>query len=145
MRAFTLGLLVFGGLGISRLAYAVTYPATTTLVGEIAQSVVGNQCYIARGGSEFPRNEAAKTGFVTIPEMVAAGYALNGRITLAFTTTDSGQARFPFGDAYPANIQVVPFSGYSQAYMAATKVLNIRFTITFPGCTLPVHATYNSP
>jgi hypothetical protein len=145
MRAFTLGLLVCGGLGISGLAQAVTYPSTTMLSGEVEQAVVSNQCYIARGGSAFLRDNAAQTGFVTIPEMVAAGYALNGRIGLTFGTTNSGHANFPFADAYPANIQMVPFSGYTQAYTAATKVLIVRFTLTFPGCTLPVHASYKSP
>ena len=126
------------------LAQAQT-PPDALLGGQVEQSVVSNQCYIARGSSEFQRNGAGAKAVVTFPEMVAAGYPLNGQMLLTFGTSVGGSVRFDYATAYPANIQVVSFRAYGQAYNSTTKILTVHFSVIFPGCTLPVHATYYSP
>jgi hypothetical protein len=145
MRACTIGPVFLAAFALSGAARAVTYPAATLLGGEVAQAVLSNQCYIVRGASQFQRNGAANTAFVSVSEMVAGGYELNGRISLAFATTTSGNAHLPYSSAYPANVQIAPFSGYSQTYNPTNKGFTAQFTINFPGCSLPVHVTYNSP
>jgi hypothetical protein len=145
MRFCTIGLFSIVALCSSGVAQAVTYPANILLGGEVQQSVISNQCYIARGSSSFQRNGAANRASVTISEMVANGHQLNGRMILVFTSTTGGTAHFNFATAYPTNIQVAPFSGYSQTYAPATKGLHTQFTIDFPGCALPVSAVYTSP
>jgi hypothetical protein len=145
MRVCTIGLLSSAVFGLAAPAHAATYPVATLIGGEVQQAVVSNQCYVVRGSSEFQRNGGANTAFVTVSEMVAAGYALNGHIGLVFTTAASGTAHFPFSGAYPPNFQVVAFHGYSQTYAPATKGFVAKFILDFPGCALPVLATYNSP
>jgi hypothetical protein len=145
MRACTIGLLSFATLGLAGPARAVTYPPDTLLSGEVQQASPSNQCYIVRGGSDFLRNGAADRAFVSISEMVAAGYELNGHMILAFTSTTGGTAHFNFATAYPSTIQVAPFTGYSETYFPAAKNLRVQFTINFPGCALPVSAVYASP
>jgi hypothetical protein len=132
-------------LGLPGLASALTYPADVPLGGEVQQSVVSGQCYVARGSSEFQRNGAANKAVITVPEMVGAGYQLNGQMILSFGTPSSGSVRFGYATAYPANIQLVKFSGYGQSYNSANNTLVAHFTINFPGCTLPVLATYTFP
>ena len=145
MRSCMIGLLSIAAIAGPGVAQAVTYPADTLLSGEVDQSVVSNQCYIARGSSDFLRNGAANRAFVTIQEMVANGYELNGHMILVFTSTTAGTAHFNLAGAYPSNIQVAPFSGYSQTYAPTTKSLRAQFTINFAGCTLPVSGVYTSP
>jgi hypothetical protein len=126
-------------------AGADTYPPTTVLIGEISQSVVSNQCYIARGAGAFLRNGGANKAFIVIPEMTAAGYQLNGRITLVFTSATGGTTAVNYAAAYPAAIQAAPFQSYNQTYNVAAKTLAVHFTLNFPDCTLPVNATFASP
>jgi hypothetical protein len=145
MRLCTLGILLAAGLGFPGLAPAVTYPADTLLAGEVAQKVISNQCYIVRGSSDFLRNGAADRAFVTISDMVADGYELNGHIILVFTSTTGGTAHFNFATTYPSNIQVVPFTAYSQSYASATKSFHAQFNLNFPNCSLPVSGVYTSP
>lgn len=145
MRACTIGLLSIAVFGLAGPARAVVYPPNTLLPGQVQQETPSNQCYIVRGSSDFLRNGAANRAFVTISEMVAAGYQMDGHMILAFTSTTGGTAHFYFATAYPSTIQAAPFTGYSETYSAETKSLRVLFTINFPSCTLPVSAIYTSP
>jgi hypothetical protein len=150
MHVRTFGLLfaaaVFAtALGSPGPARATTYPPDTLLPGEVQQAVVSNQCYIVRGSSDFLRNGAAGKASVTVSNMVAGGYEVNGHIVLVFTSTTGGTAHLNFATAYPSNIQVAPFTEYGQSYSAAAKSLHAHFTIDFPGCSLTVSGVYTSP
>ena len=145
MRVCAFAILAAAGLSLPGLALAQTYPPDTLLSGEVGQNVVSNQCYVVRGGSDFLRNGAAKRAYVSVSDMVAAGYELNGHMMLVFTSTDGGTAHFNFVPTYPSNIQAAPFTGYKQSYDAATKNFRAQFTINFPGCSLPVSGLYTSP
>ena len=145
MRSYAFAILSAVGLSLPGLASAVTYPPDALLPGEVAQTVVSNQCYIVRGNSDFLRNGAANRAVISISDMVAAGYELKGHVMLAFTSTTGGTARFNYATAYPAGIQAAPFTGYSQSYDATTKNLHAQFTINFPSCSLQVSGAYASP
>jgi hypothetical protein len=145
MRLCTFALLAAAGLCHPGLASAVVYPPNTLLSGEVGQTVVSNQCYIVRGSSDFLRNGAANRAYLSVADMVAAGYELNGQMILVFTSATGGTARFNFATTYPSNVQVAPFAGYGQSYDAATKTFRAHFTINFPGCSLLVSGVYRSP
>jgi hypothetical protein len=145
VRNTILGLLCLAAAGASASVRADTYPPTTVLIGEISQSIVNNQCYIVRGGGAFLRNGGANRAFVAIPEMTAAGYQLDGRITLVFTSATAGTTAVNYAAAYPATIQAASFQNYNQSYNTAAKTLAVHFTLNFPDCTLPVNATFASP
>jgi hypothetical protein len=142
MRPCPLGFLFAAALGAPGLAQAVTYPATTLLSGEVAKSVVNNQCYIERSTSLFQRNGAAGKAYVVISEMVAGGHPVNGQIYLLFNSTTGGTVHLAYLDSASAGLQNAPFSGYSQTYAAETKLLRMQFKIAFPGCTLLVNGVY---
>jgi len=144
VRNRVLGFLCFTAVGIAATVRADTYPPTTMLIGEISQSVVNNQCYIVRGASQFMRYANHK-GFIAIPEMTAAGYQLDGRITLTFSTADAGTVLTNYATGYPADIQTASFTNYSQTFNAAAKMLTVHFKLTFPNCTLPVNAVFATP
>lgn len=145
MRSRTFGFLFVTALAVPGLAEAVTYPATTVLSGEVAQSVVGSQCYIGRSASLFQRNGAAGKAFVVVSEMVAGGHPVNGQISLVFSTATGGTVRLAYLDSASAGLQNAPFSAYSQTYAAASKIFRTQFRIAFPGCTLSVSGVYASP
>jgi hypothetical protein len=131
--------------GASASVRADTYPPTTVLIGEVSQSVVSNQCYVIRGAGAFLRNGSAKKAFIAIPEMTAAGYQLDGRITLVFTSATGGTTAVNYAAAYPTTIQAASFQNYNQSYNIAAKTLAVHFTLNFPDCALPVNATFASP
>jgi len=137
-----LAAIAIGGPG---LAAAQPYPPDTLLSGEVDQKVASNQCYILRGGGDFLRNAAANRAYLSVPEMVAAGYELTGHMMLIFTSTSGGTVHFNYVPTYPSTIQVAPFTGYKQSFDAATKSVHAQFTINFPGCSLPVSGVYTSP
>jgi hypothetical protein len=145
MRQRTFAFLLVAALGAPALARAVTYPATSVLSGEVAQSVVSGQCYIGRSTSLFQRNGAVAKAYVVISEMVASGHPANGQIELIFSSTTGGTVRLAYLDSASAGLQNAPFSGYSQTYNAATKVFRTQFKIAFPSCTLLVDGVYASP
>jgi hypothetical protein len=145
VRKIVMGLLCLSAAGLPASAQADTYPATTVLLGEVSGSVVSNQCYIVRGAGDFLRNGAANKAYVTIPEMTAAGYELNGRLALAFTSATAGTTTANYATAYPTNIQTGSFQNYSQTYNATTKALTVHFTLIYPNCTLQVYGFYASP
>ncbi len=143
MRKFALGLLFAVTLGLPP-ARAVTYPAVTALPGEMSQTVVSNLCYIVRGPTEFQRNDGANKASITIAEMAADGFQLNGKVNLIFSGAASGSADFDYAPSYPADIQSVAFQNYSQTYNATAKTLTVHFKLVFPNCTLAVAARYTS-
>jgi hypothetical protein len=143
VRIFALGLLFVTALGVPA-ARAVTYPAVTLLPGQMSQTVVSNLCYIVRGPTEFQRNDGASKASVTIAEMAADGYQLNGKVNLIFSDATSGSASFDYAPSYPADIQSVTFQNYSQTYNATAKTLTVHFKLSFPNCVLPVAARYTS-
>jgi hypothetical protein len=145
VRNTVLGLLCSVAAGLPASVRADTYPPTTVLIGEVSQSVVSNQCYIVRGASDFLRNGGANKAYITIPEMTADGYQLNGRLTLAFTSTTGGTTTANYAAAYPTNIQTASFQNYSETYNATTKALTVHFTLTYPNCTLQVYGYFASP
>jgi len=144
MRKIVLGFLCLAAVGTTAAARADTYPPTTELIGEVSQSVVSNQCYIVRGDSQFLRYANHK-GFITIPEMTVAGYQLNGRITLSFSSATGGTVLTNYATDYPTTIQTASFTNYNQTYNANAKSLNVRFKLVFPNCTLPVTAVFATP
>jgi len=141
VRIFALGLLFAAAPGLPA-ARAVTYPAVTVLPGQISQIVVSNLCYIVRGPTEFQRNNGANKASLTIAEMTADGFQLNGKVNLIFSDTNSGSANFDYAPSYPTDIQSVTFQNYSQTYNATTKLLTVHFKLSFPNCLLPVAAKY---
>jgi hypothetical protein len=143
VRIIASGLLVAAALGLPP-ARATTYPAVTLLSGQMSQTVVSNLCYIVRGPTEFQRNGGASKAFVTIAEMAADGFQLNGKVNLAFSDAASGTANFAYTPVYPADIRSVTFQNYSQSYNATSKILTVHFRLTFPNCVLPVFANYTS-
>lgn len=145
MRLHSLVILAAAGLSVPGPASAVTYPPYTLLSGTVVQKVVSNQCYIVRGGGDFLRNGAANRVYLSVSDMVAAGYEMNGHMILVFTSATGGTAHFNATAGYPANVLVAPFTGYSQSYDGPTKSLRAQFTINFPDCSLPVSGVYTSP
>jgi hypothetical protein len=131
--------------GLPASVRADTYPPTTVLLGEVSQSVVSNQCYIVRGAGDFLRNGVANKAYITIPEMTAAGYQLDGRLTLGFTSATGGTTTANYAAAYPTTIQTASFQNYTQTYNATTKTLTVHFTLVYPNCSLPVYGYYVSP
>ena len=145
MRVPIIGLCFLVAASAPHAAQAVTYPATTLLSGEVSQTVVDNQCYIVRGASTFQRNTSANRAFISVSEMNAAGYQLNGKFNLAFTDSSTGTAHFSYATAYPSDIQDTTFANYSQTYNATSKLVTVHFTLGFPSCALQVYANYTSP
>jgi len=145
VRVPIIGLCLLVIASASHTALAVTYPATTLLSGEVGQTVLYNQCYIVRGASTFQRNTSANRAFISISEMTAAGYQLNGKLNLTFTDSTTGTVHFGYAAAYPSDIQDTTFANYSQTYNATSNLLTVHFTLGFPSCALQVDASYLSP
>lgn len=145
MRYNRLGFLLFAIIALPGLAHATSYPATSLLGGEVQQSVGNNQCYLARGFSSFQRNDAAKTAYVSVSEMVANGLPVPSQMTMTFATATTGTLQFAFLDSAAGGFQNAPFTAYSQSYSTATKALHVAFKVAFPNCNLIIHGIYASP
>ncbi len=110
---------------------------------DIATKIFGASCYLNRGFSTFQRNGASLKAVISFNEIVDQSvYDLSGQAAMTFTTATSGIIHFKQTGNVPANVGDAPFSGFSQTYDPTTLLLVVKFSITFPDCTLPVTAIY---
>jgi hypothetical protein len=152
VRNLCLFVVVALALGSPGPARAQAFPPDKLLGGTVAlavQKVVfGGSCYVNRGNSQFQRSGTNSKAVISFDEIVDSGdthkWELRGQAVLTFTTATSGNIRFEQAPTVPAAVSNPPFLNYTQTYNPVIQKLVITFNISFPDCTLPVHAVFDA-
>jgi hypothetical protein len=136
-------------LGSPGLARAQAFPPDQLLGGEVKLAVgavqFGGSCYVNRGSSQFQRNGLGPKAVISFDEIVDSRFwELRGQAVLTFTTATSGNIRFEQAPTVPAAVSNPPFLNYTQTYNPVIQKLVVTFSISFPDCTLPVHAVFDA-
>ena len=149
MRNLCLFVVVALALGSPGPARAQAFPPDKLLAGTVTlavQKVVfGGSCYVNRGSSQFQRSGTSSKAVISFDEIVdSAIWELRGQAVLTFTTATSGTIHFEQTPTLPAEIHSPPFNSYNQTYDPVRLRLVVTFNISFPDCTLTVHAVFDA-
>jgi hypothetical protein len=149
MRNLGLFVVVALALGSAGPAQAQPFPPDKLLGGDVKLAVgafkFGGSCYVNRGNSQFQRSGASTKAVISFDEIVdSAIWELRGQAVMSFATATSGTIHFEQTPTLPAEIHSPPFNSYTQTYDPVKLRLVVTFNISFPDCTLPVHAVFDA-
>ena len=146
-------LMAFAGL-LVMTAPAIAQVPNTLMSGTIQAANgtnSGDFCAVQGGASTF-HNGAFDFALMTFgPIYYWAGsvrsttaYTLNGQVQLNFSSGTTGYMKFINNAAIPVSVAQPEFAKFSEVYHTQSQRLIVTFNILFPGCTLPISATFQN-
>jgi len=159
MRGFSILSIVFMSTLTCVVALADPIPDTVLFAGFVYQRTInpsanGTWCMIDGSNTTFVQSQTPKTTLISFPDIVytqtgslgPTAYRLSGQGNLVFKSDGtSGTIGFLAKVfTYPTSVAKPAFNNYSQNYDAATRLLTVKFSILFQGCTLPYSAAYRN-